>query len=83
MPESFRGCNLRGALAVVVGLLLLAPGAVFAENAVLAIVGGEPIHASEVDALLESAQRRQEVDASLMPELRRRVLDELIARRLV
>ena len=83
MPESSRGCNLRGAMAVVIGLLLLAPGAVFAENAVLATVGGEPIHASEVDALLESAQRRQEFDASLLPELRRRLLEELIARRLV
>lgn len=84
MPEFSHFCNLRGAMAVIVGLLLLVPGAaVFAEDSVLATVGGEPIHASELDALLESARRRQEVDASLLPELRRRLLEELIARRLV
>lgn len=84
MPETFRGRNLHGAMAVVVGFLLLAPGAaVLAENAVLATVGGEPIHASEVDSLLESAQRRHEIAPATTTELRRRLLEELIARRLV
>ena len=69
---------------VVVGILLLVPwAAVFAEDAVSATVGGEPIHAREVDALLDEALRRHKVDAAAMPELRRRLLEELIARRLV
>ncbi len=57
--------------------------AAVAEEAVLATVGGEPIHAREVDALVEAALRRHEVDAAAVPQLRRRLLDELIARRLV
>ncbi len=49
----------------------------------LATVGGEPIHAREVDALVDAALRRHEVDAAAVPELRRRLLEEMIARRLV
>jgi len=53
---------------VVVGILLLVPwAAVFAEDAVSATVGGEPIHAREVDALLDEALRRHKVDAAAMP----------------
>ncbi|MDY0165489.1 MAG: peptidylprolyl isomerase [Thermoguttaceae bacterium] len=71
------------ALRVVVVVLLFVPcAAVFAGDSVLATVGGEPIHAREVDALLEAARRRHEVDAAAVPELRRRLLQELIARRL-
>ncbi len=63
---------------------LLAPCApAWAEDAVPATVGGEPIYAREVDALVEAALRRHEIEAAAVPELRRRLLDELIARRLV
>jgi parvulin-like peptidyl-prolyl isomerase len=52
-------------------------------DAVVAIVGGEPVLRSEVERLLETAVRGQEVDPAALPVFQARVLSELIDRRLV
>ncbi len=84
MAEFHFNPNLPGGLRTVAGILLLVwCGAVVADDRALATVGGEPIHAREVDALVDAAQRRHEIDPAAMAAFRRRLLDELIARRLV
>lgn len=49
----------------------------------VATVGGEPIHASEVDRLLAKASRQQKVNPAVLPILKAQALSEIVDRRLV
>ena len=53
------------------------------QQVVVATVGGEPIHQSEVDRLMDKVSRGQKINPAALPVLQAQVLSEIVDRRLV
>jgi parvulin-like peptidyl-prolyl isomerase len=70
-------------LASLVCVALVRPVAAADPNAVVATVGDEPIRSGEVERLLAKATRGKKTDPAALQFLRSRLLEEIIARRLV
>jgi parvulin-like peptidyl-prolyl isomerase len=70
-------------LTALIGAAPVAPIAATDRDAVVATVGGEPIRAGEIERLAAKATRGKTLDAESLLFLRSRLLDQVIARRLM